>query len=672
MLFLKKPEQRQKFLPSFNQWSQFFKVLTTKEKILFLTLIVSFVLSLTYSLSNFYYQNTELVPAYDGDMDYAIIGQPQFINPLYAQSSETDKTLMELVFSGLMKYDTEGNPVPDLINEYKFIENGKVLEFTLKKDIKWHDGNPLTIDDVIFTIELVQDPSYLSPLYANWSNVEVIKTADDKGIIKLNQPYSNLLDHLANLKIMPKHIWSDMPVQSIFKNEKLNITSPIGSGPYKMKNVIQDKDGRVRMMSLQANKEYYGKKAYIKDLDIFFLSENKENKNSAKAEIARLLKSGAIDGAMIDNNIDYSSNRTNRYNIKNTDYFAVFLNTQAKILSNKEIRRALDLATDKQEVIDKAIKGQGYIINSPTLSEYYQDTKTEHRYDIEESKKILKDLGYEEKDGIMKKVITKANTTQIKSTLEVGDNGAEVKKLQECLAKDKDIYPDGTINGNFGNETKKAVIAFQEKYAEDILKPAGLDKGTGKVAGSTIKKINELCFADSEESTELSITLKVLKTPSLETAANTIKDQWSRIGIRVDVVAQDANEIKKSALKKDYDAIILGEKLYSSPELLTYWHSSQIIDPGWNLSVYQNDDLDTLLEKNRTIIENDDNKKETLSEIEKLISENVPAIYLYSSDYPYAFSKDLKGFSLKKSVDQTKIFDSVTDWYTKEERIWKK
>jgi ABC-type transport system substrate-binding protein len=605
-------------------------------------------------------------------MDYAIIGQPQFINPLYAQSSETDKTLMELLFSGLMKYDTEGNPVPDLIDEYKFIENGKIIEFTLKKGVKWHDGTPLTIDDVVFTIGLVQDPSYLSPLYANWSNVEVVKTADDKGIIKLNQPYSNILDYLANLKIMPKHVWSDMPVQSIFKNEELNIVSPIGSGPYKMKNVTQDKDGRVRIMSLQANKEYYGKKAYIKDLDIFFLSENKENKNSAKIELARLLKSGAIDGAMIDNNVDYDNNKTDRYNIKNTDYFALFFNTQTKLFSSKEIRKALDLATDKQDMIDKAIKGQGYVINSPILSEYYQDAKTEHRYDIEEAKNILKGLGYEEKDGVMKKVVTKANTTQIKNTLEVGDNGAEVKKLQECLARDKDIYPDGTVNGNFGSGTKEAVIAFQEKYAEDILKPAGLDKGTGKVAGATIKKINEICFADSEESTELSVTLKVLKTPSLEATANTIKEQWNKIGVKVDIVTQDASEIKKSALKKDYDAIILGEKLYSSPELLTYWHSSQIIDPGWNLSVYQNDDLDDLLEKNRTIIDNDDKKKETLSGIEKILSEDVPAIYLYSSDYIYAFNKEVKGFALKKSVDQTKIFDSVTDWYTKEERIWKK
>ncbi|MDD4409407.1 MAG: ABC transporter substrate-binding protein [Candidatus Pacebacteria bacterium] len=681
MLFFKKTEQKPRsFFPSFGQWAQFFKILKPKERFIFLFLLTVFLTSTTYSCLSFYYKNTEIVPASYGTLKYGIIGQPQFINPLYAQSSEIDKTILELVFSGLMKYDENGKPTPDLIKDYKFIENGKIFEFTIKDNVKWHDGEPLTIDDVIFTIELIQNPSYLSPLYSNWTSVEAIKTADNKGIIRLNQPYSNLLDNLAALKIMPKHIWKDMPVQSIFKNEKLNIISPIGSGPFKADNIIQNKDGKIRILTLKANKDYFDKKPHIQYFQIYFLTEKKEdNKTSsgvARKELTDLLRNGLLDGGMIDNSITYDEkkfDKTKKYNIKNTDYFAIFLNTQTKLFSNAKIRQAINLITDKEEIMAKSINGQGYVINSPILSEFYNDTQTTQVRDIEKAKELLTEEGFVQKNGSIAKTIKKSGGFELKKNLESGDSGAEVKKLQECLARDKEVYPDGTINGNFGENTKKAVIAFQEKYADEILKPADLKEGTGKVMGVTLKKLNEICFADSEEETKLSIILKTVKNPSLEIAANEIKKQWETIGISVDVQVLDTNDIKKAIVKKDYDAILFGERLFSSPDLLPYWHSSQIFDPGWNLSAFQNEDLDKALEKaRRTSDDQQEERAESLAEIEKILTEESPAIFLYSNDYQYLLNKNLAGLTTKKAIDQTRVFDNISNWYLKEERVWKK
>lgn len=680
MLFFKKPEQKKRhFFPSFSQWSQFLKVLKPKEKFLFFFLLITFLLSATYSSLDFYYKNTELVPAEYGTMRYGMIGQPQFINPLYAPSSEIDKAILELMFSGLMKYDDEGKTIPDLIDEYKFIENGKIMEFSLKENIKWHDGMPLTINDVIFTLELVQNPSYLSPLYNSWTNVEMIKTADNKGIIRLNQPYGNLLDNLASLKIMPEHIWKEMPVQSIFKNEKFNIITPIGSGPYKAGNIIKNQDGKIRIMTLISNKDYFGKKPYLNEFQIYFLTEkrdeNKEPSGIAKKELLNLLQKGSIDGAIIDSNSSYDKNsftHTTEYNIKNPEYFALFLNTQTKLFSNKNIRKAVDLAINKETIISKAVKGQGYVVNSPTLSEFYQNKETEHLQGIDKAISLLEEEGFQEKDGIRVKTLKKAGGFELKSTLQSGSSGAEVKKLQECLAKDKEIYPDGTINGNFGDNTKKAVIAFQEKYASEILEPAGITEGTGKVMGATLKKLNELCFADSEDQTRLSITLKTLKNPGLEAAAQEIKDQLSKIGFEIEINALDANDIKKVIIKKEYDSILFGERLFSTPDLLPYWHSSQTHDPGWNVSNYQNKDLDKALEKARKIPDpSDEERIKLIEEIEKIITEDSPAIFLYSTDYRYLFSKELSGLTVKKAIDQTKIFDNVPNWYLKEKRVWK-
>ena len=661
---------RQGHLPSFSQWAQFFKILTKKEKIFFIFLIIVFCASLIYSSVSFYYKNTELVPSYYGTLNEGMVGQPQFINPLYAQTSDIDKALLELVFSGLVKYDSKGMITPDLINEYHFSDNGRIFEFSIKENAKWQDGEPLTMDDVIFTINLIQDTAYLSPLQGYWTNVEAIKNSEYKGIFKLKQPYSSFLDNLANVKIMPKHIWENMPVTAILASTELNLLSPIGSGPYAVENVIQNQNSRskkIRSIALASNPNYYGKKPYLQKINITFLSK--------KDDLAYLLKIGALDAGYVDNGVYNSEFRyVEDKDISNADYFGIFFNNKKDIVSNVEIRKALSFAVNKQEILD-GIGEKGYTIDSPILSEFYgtAEPSVKYEYNIEKAKELLQKQDFELRDGVLVKTIKKSSGFELKHDLKVGDSGSEVKKLQECLARDKDVYPDGTANGNFGEATKKAVIAFQEKYADEILKPSQLDKGNGKVMEATRKKLNSLCFTVSDESTQLTIRLKTVDNPTLKKVAAKIKEQWERIGIKTEVSELSTSDIKKVIRDKDYDAILFGEKFSSSPELLPYWHSSQIFDPGWNLAVYQNEDLDKLLEESRVFANPYDSERiAKLATIQEKIVNDNPAIFLYSTNYNYILNKNIKGFSIEKAIDQSRVFDDVTNWYLTEQRVWKK
>ncbi|MFA5080099.1 MAG: ABC transporter substrate-binding protein [Candidatus Paceibacterota bacterium] len=671
MLFFKKNRQKNSFhLPSFSQWSQFFKILPKSEKILFIFLVVIFLSSLFYSISAFYYQNTEVIPNEYGTLQEGMVGQPQFINPLYAQNSEIDKALLELVFSGLVTYDNQGKIIPDLINEYHFTDDGKTFEFSIKENVEWHDGEALTMDDIIFTFELIQDPVYLSPLQGYWTNVEIVKNSEYKGFFKLKQPYSNFMDNLANIKIMPKHIWEGMPIQAILASSELNLANAIGSGPYMIDSMVQGQSGknkRIRSITLAVNKNYYNKKPYIQKIDITFLLQ--------KDDLNYLLKTGALDAGIVDNGAYNSKDfeKVENKEVANADYFAIFLNNQKENISNKKIREALSLAINKQEILNE-LSNQGYIVNSPILSEFYglPLPKNTNQFDLEKANSILNEEGFELKDGLRTKIIKKSTGFELKHDLKLGDTGSEVKKLQECLAQDKDIYPDGTVNGRFGDLTKEAVIAFQEKYADEILKPSGLNKGTGKVMGTTIKKLNSLCFTVPEESNQLTIRLKTVNNLTLKKVASKIKEQWEKIGIKVEISELSTNDIKKTIRDKDYDAILFGEKFGSSPELLPYWHSSQIFDPGWNLSVYQNDDLDKLLEKSRLFSDGMDSERIIiLDDIQNKILEDYPAIFLYSTNYNYLLNKKIKGFSTKKVVDQSRIFDNISNWYMSEKRIWK-
>jgi len=655
-------------LPSKKQWLHFFTVLEKKEKIAFGILLMLFVSSLIFLTSSLYIKNTNVVPADEGRIREGVLGQPQFINPLYAPLSDIDKDLTELIFSSLMTYDNNGNIVPDLINEYTVEDNGKSISFSIKDNTKWHDGVPLTIDDVIFTIDLVQDPEYLSPLRTNWQGVEIEKISDNKALFKLKQTYSGFEESLVNLKILPQHIWKDVNVQSITSNIQLNVIAPIGSGPYMVSKTLQRNDKSIKSMILSVNKNYYGKIPHIQRFDFYFYNN--------ESDLASSLKKGNLDSGSLEisNYTENNFKKYSLYSLKTPNYFAVFLNNQKKPFDTKEIRQALSYLTNKQEIADKVLNGKGEIIDSLLLPSFYglSDSTNVLLYDEAKGENLLNKNGYVLKDGARMKIIEKSSGFKFSQTLQMGSNNAEVKKLQECLATDAEIYPSGTISGKFGQETKDAVIKFQEKYRDSILTPNSLTTGTGKVAGATIKKLNEVCFVIPSEQIPMSFILKTTDNPTLVATANLIKEQWGKQGIKVEIQTVSENDIKKVIRERNFDLLLFGEKLGGIPDPIPFWHSSQRVDPGLNLSLYQNDKADSLMEKTRKYSDATDiNRISTLQDLQNIITSDAPAIPLFTTDYLYLINKNIKGVLTQKIVEPSKRFTDISNWYIKEKRVWK-
>jgi len=642
--------------------------LKRKEKIALGILLTLFASSLIFLISSFYIKNTNVVPADYGRIREGVLGQPQFINPLYAPLSDIDRDLTELIFSSLMTYDNNGNIAPDLINEYSVDEGGKTINFSIKENVKWHDGVPLTIDDVIFTIDLVQDAEYLSPLRTNWQGVEIEKVSDYEAIFKLKQTYSGFEESLVNLKILPKHIWKDVNVQSITSNTQLNIISPIGSGPYMVKKTIQKDDGTVKSMILNVNNDYYGQKPHIQRIDFYFFSKAEDLLNN--------LKKGNLDSGNIEAT-DYNDKNFKRYNlnsIKTPDYFAIFLNNLEKPFDSKEIRQALSYLTNKQEIYNNALNGKGEIIDSPLIPSFYGLNNPANALTYDEAKgiEILDKNGYILKDGIRTKVIEKSSGFKFTQTLQLGSSGAEVKKLQECLAQDQEVYPSGAISGTFGQDTKTAVIKFQEKYKDEILTPNKLTAGTGKVAGATIKKLNEVCFVVPSEEIPLSFILKTTNHPLLQKTAQMIKEQWEKQGIKVEIQTLTESEAKKVIRERDFQILLFGEQMGGIPDPIPFWHSSQRIDPGLNLSSYVNSKADELMEKARKYSDYQNSDRiQTLNDLQNLIISDSPAIPLFTTDYLYLTKKNIKGIETQKITDASKRFVNIENWYVKEKRVWK-
>jgi len=637
-------------------WKQFFKVLTKKEKIAFFAFFLLALGSFAFLLLNFYFKNTEIAPARGGTYTEGVIGQPRFINPVYA-NSDVDRDLVQLIFSGLMKYDENLQIVPDLAKGYPEIEeDGKIYKFYLKENIFWQDKTPFTSDDIIFTIKTIQNPDFKSPLQANWVGVEIEKINDLGVKFTLRKPYSAFLENCA-LKILPKHIWENVSPEN-FAFEPSNL-KPIGSGPYKLKKIKQNSNW-TKSLTLAANSLYSGEKPYISEIKFVFF-DNEE-------ELIETAKQGKIKGLSLNSPVNIGGN-WQTYLLSLPRYFAVFFNQEkSKVLAEKEVRLALNYGVNKKEIDQK-------IVQSPILPEIYGiDAPSEiYEFDIEKAKNILEKAGFkdEDQDGLREKIIIKKPVFEFKSRLIKGSKGKEVTELQKCLAKFPDIYPEGEITDYFGEKTKEAVIRFQEKYYEDVLKPWDYTKGTGTVGNSTRTKLNEICFQEPEEVLSLKFSLATVEQPQMIRVAEILKEQWKILGAEVEIQTFPIFQLEQDFIKpRNYESLLFGEVLGAIPDPFPFWHSSQKKDPGLNLALYENSKADKLLEENRKS-PIPETRAEKLSLFQDILIEDAPVVFLYNPDYIYLVSKEIKGIAVEKIINPSKRFSGIEKWYIKTKRIWK-
>lgn len=662
-------------LPSKNQWRQLFKIFTKKEKIFFSVFTFLAAISSLFLAANFYYKNTMPIPAYDGQYIEGVVGFPQWLTPIYSQLNESgvDQDLVELLFSGLMKYDQNGKIVSDLIeSDPEVIEEGRAFEISLRENLFWSDGQPLTADDVIFTIQTIQDPEIKSPFRASWLGVEVEKLSDKKIRFKLKNPSTIFLENLT-VKIIPKHIWGNISIKD-FPLSSYNLSPAgyqiVGSGPYKIENLDRDpKSNKITSLSLIGNSLYYGKKPYILKVNFRFFNNEKE--------LISAFKNGEIKGISLTPPVSVSDfkNYANVYNFTFSRYFAVFFNSdQSKVLAEKDMTEALNYATNKKEILEKIISNQGTTVDSPILPEVYGFDQPSKIYDYNASsaEAIFEKDGYlKNESGMRVKTIKKTLAFQFKKDLRMGSQGQDVQELQKCLAKDDQIYPGGEISGYFGQKTKDAVIKFQEKYRADILDPEGLKTGNGEIKQRTRDKLNEVCFDKPEEIIPLKVTLSTVNQPTLVKTAELLKSQWQALGVEVEIKTFDIPALERDVIKtRGYEALLFGEVLGMIPDPFPYWHSSQRTDPGLNLTDYSDKKSDDLLEEARKILDTDERKKD-LETFQNLLIEKAPAVFLYKPDYLYLVSKEIKGIEGGIFSDPSERLSNITDWYIKTKRAWK-
>lgn len=443
--------------------------------IFYLLVIIAVASGLTF-LSKASGRLLTVVPDYGGTITEGIVRAPRFVNPILAVS-DSDKDMVSLIFSGLLKITPDGKIINDLSKEYSISKDDRTYTFTLKDNIYFHDGEPITAEDVEFTIQKIQDPTVKSPEYPIWDGVLVKKIDARQIAFTLKQPYAPFIENFT-IGIIPRHVWKDVPPDE-FSFSQLN-TEAVGNGPYKINKIKRNSYGLPTFYALRAFENYALGKPFVKNITMRFYQDSNE--------MIDAFRNGEIDslsGISPATLAEFASSENTIVHSKLPRVFGVFFNqNQAGVLLNHEVREALTVAIDRDRIIDEVFAGYATAIDSPVPGD--ESRRNESRDDgrAEESSgdaenlprtdkalMILSKAGWSmnEKTGVMEKK-TKNETVPLSFSIATGD-ATELKRVAEMIREDwkkiganvdLKIFEIGDLNQNVIRPRKFDALFFGE------------------------------------------------------------------------------------------------------------------------------------------------------------------------------------------------------------------
>lgn len=446
-----------------------FDSLPPRLKALFVVLFIFFVGSLGVLVWRLNQNFIVTVPTEGGSLTEGVIGPARFVNPLLAVS-DADRDLTSLVYSGLVRVGPKGNFIPDLAKSYEVSEDKLTYTFHLKDNLRFHDGAPLTADDVRFTIEKAMDPAVKSAKRANWNGVSIEQPGPKTIQLTLKKPYPAFLEN-ATLGVLPSHLWQNTSAESFPLHEQ-NLEA-IGSGPYKLSKITKDSNGIPTAYELKAFSDFALGKPRLEKITIGFYKNEEELVEAYKnGQIDSL---GSLSPALVKE-LEESDQRVVKSTLPRV--FAVFFNQNHNpVFLDATVRKALNLAVPRQEIVENIFHGYAEPLEGIFTSTNDEPTKT----DLVAAKKMLTDAGWKLNDqGVMQKT-TKASkdkpaATQVLTFSLATSNIEELKQIAEKLkanwtalgAKvEIEIYESNDLNQNVIKPRKYDALLFGEVMGRD-------------------------------------------------------------------------------------------------------------------------------------------------------------------------------------------------------------
>lgn len=330
-------------------------------------------------------------------------GSPDSLNPGNGVLAEA-YTLYELVYDTPIGLDLDGNYIPELATDWSVSDDGLTWTMNLVDDATFHDGTPLTSEDVKYSLELWRDTEDF-PFLPSYPDVFTVEAPDPTTVVlTTEEPIGNFESRMVFMYIVPKHIWEGEADPVAFENGEM-----VGTGSFQLAEYQQGE-----FVRLEANEEYWAGRPSVDEV-IFQTIENPDARVTAlrngDVDMITELPNTAISALQSDANVEVVTGDPLAPSLAD-----VFFNIVPEdlcpaedgvcsghpALKDYEVRRALAHAIDKQQLIDVALLGLGTpgISLTPTgLGDYFNSSLEDYAFDLEEAAGILESAGYVDSDG---------------------------------------------------------------------------------------------------------------------------------------------------------------------------------------------------------------------------------------------------------------------------------
>lgn len=557
-------------IPSPRQFRYLSSILSAREQRVARVAAGFAVLSLLVILGHATLRHLTTVPRSGGTLTEALVGTPQFLNPVLARPFTVDADLNRLTFRGLLRVDERLRLVPDLAASVTASRDGKNYTVVLPKDLRWSDGQPLTSADVRYTFETIADPAYQSPWQTLYQGLTITTPDDRTAVFTLKDALAPFASYLT-IGLLPAHVWQDANPQS-FALAELN-AKPVGNGPYRFQSLTKDRAGNIRSYTFIRNKNS-GQQPYLDKVVIKLYPD--------QAAALDALATGAVDTL---GNISPADRAKVTKHQKITSFAlsqltAVFFSQRTNpALRVKEVRQALALATDKSAIIAQALKGVGQPIHGPLLpgQEGYNPGLKRYDFNLDRARALLDQSGW-----------------------------------------------------------KPTTAGVRQKGKQ-----------------------------------QLTFVLTTVNDPVYEAVAKQLVSRWGDIGAAVELKTVGSDKMQKEVIRpRNYEALLFGQLYDADADPYPLWHSSQQKSTGFNLALSFLKGVDQDLQDARTTTDPAKRSKD-LFDFQNIVVEEVPAIFLYQTEYLYAHPKALRGFPSDRLVSATERFDGLNGWYLRTGLKWR-
>jgi peptide/nickel transport system substrate-binding protein len=328
---------------------------------------------------------------------------PSRLNPLLATDSGSSE-IAGFVFNALVKYDKDGkNIIGDLAESYEF-QDDTTLIFHLRQNVKWHDGNEFSADDVVFTFDLIHSPKVVTPYTSTFRMVESVKAMDRYTVeVIYKKPYFKALETWM-MQIVPKHALEN---EENVMGSSFN-TNPIGTGPYRLTKLEFSKN-----IELTAFDEYFEHKPYIEKISFHVIADPTTRFLMLKS---KQIDIGALEPMQLDRQVD---DKFFEYYQKieqiSHSYTYLGFNMREDKFKDKRVREALSLGINRQELVDILFLGHGQVCTGPFLpgGVSFNDEVKAPTPDMVRAKKLLDEAGYDNENPFVFEIAT-SNSSEVR------------------------------------------------------------------------------------------------------------------------------------------------------------------------------------------------------------------------------------------------------------------